>query len=141
MAFDSKLRGCDVVALKIEDIAPNGYSVDRATIRQKKTDQPVRFELTEQTRQALDNYLRAAGKTLTKDSETVVPPSQFLFTGARVPKRRDDQAVRKTCLRVGCGHQRGRGSTLCPPSTALPFDNTQHYLPWTRPVMVLRSAG
>jgi hypothetical protein len=45
LAIDSKLRGCDVVALKVEDIAPNGYSVDRATIRQKKTGQPVRFEL------------------------------------------------------------------------------------------------
>src|SRR5258707_4486069 len=62
LAIDSKLRGCDVVALKVEDVAPNGYSVDRATVRQKKTGQPVRFELTEQTRQAIDDYLRVAGK-------------------------------------------------------------------------------
>ncbi len=48
LAIDSKLRGCDVVALKVEDVAPNGYSVDRATVRQKKTGRPVRFELTEQ---------------------------------------------------------------------------------------------
>ena len=45
--FDSKLRGCDVVALKVEDVASSGYAVDRATVRQKKTGQPVRFELTE----------------------------------------------------------------------------------------------
>jgi hypothetical protein len=25
--IDTKLRGCDVVALRVEDIAPNGYSV------------------------------------------------------------------------------------------------------------------
>src|SRR5260221_11286315 len=62
LAIDSKLRGCDVVALKVEDVAPNGYSVDRATVRQKKTGQPVRFELTEQTRQAVDDYIRVAGK-------------------------------------------------------------------------------
>jgi hypothetical protein len=37
LAIDSKLRGCDVVALRVEDVAPNGYSVDRATVRQKKT--------------------------------------------------------------------------------------------------------
>ena len=49
LAIDSKLPGCDVVALKVEDIAPSGYAVDRATVRQKKTGQPVRFELTEQT--------------------------------------------------------------------------------------------
>jgi len=77
-AIDSKLRGCDVVALKVEDIAPNGYSVDRATIRQKKTGQPVRFELSEQTRQAIDDYLRAPGKK----------PGQFLFTGRRDSRRR-----------------------------------------------------
>jgi hypothetical protein len=47
LAIDSKLRGCDVVALKVEDVASSGYAVDRATVRQKKTGQPVRFELTE----------------------------------------------------------------------------------------------
>ena len=69
LAIDSKLRGCDVVALRVEDVAPNGYSSDRATVRQKKTGRPVRFELTEQTRQAVDDYIRAASKK----------PGQFLF--------------------------------------------------------------
>jgi integrase len=64
LAIDSKLRGCDVVALKVEDVAPSGYSIDRATVRQTKTGQPIRFELTEQTRQAVDDYIRAAGKKL-----------------------------------------------------------------------------
>jgi hypothetical protein len=49
LAIDSKLRGCDVVALRVEDVAPSGYAVDRATVRQKKTGRPVRFELTEKT--------------------------------------------------------------------------------------------
>src|SRR5450830_1356124 len=75
LAIDSKLRGCDVVALKVEDVAPSGYSVDRATVRQKKTGQPVRFELTEQTRQAVDDYLRGAGKK----------PGEFMFTSRRGP--------------------------------------------------------
>jgi integrase len=73
LAIDSKLRGCDVVALKVEDVAPSGYAVDRATVRQKKTGQPVKFELTEQTRQAVDDYLRAARKK----------PSEPLFNGRR----------------------------------------------------------
>lgn len=73
LAIDSKLRGCDVVALKVEDVAPNGYAVDRATVRQKKTGRPVKFELTDQTRQAVDEYLKAASKK----------PGQFLFTGRR----------------------------------------------------------
>jgi hypothetical protein len=49
LAIDSKLRGCDVVRLKVEDVAAHGHAVDRATVRQK-TGQPVRFEMTEQTR-------------------------------------------------------------------------------------------
>src|SRR5205823_8443061 len=73
LAIDSKLRGCDLVALKVENIAPGGYVVDRATVRQKKTGQPVRFELTEQTRQAVDDYLRATGRK----------PGQVLFPGRR----------------------------------------------------------
>jgi integrase len=56
LAIDSKLRGCDLVVLNIEDVAPSGYTVERATVRQKKTGRPVRFELTEQTRQAVDDY-------------------------------------------------------------------------------------
>ena len=73
LAIDSKLRGCDVVAMKVEDVAPNGYSLARATVRQRKTGRPVRFELTEQTRQAVDNYLKATGKV----------PGEFLFTSRR----------------------------------------------------------
>ena len=71
------MRGCDVVALKVEDVAPRGYAIDRATVRQKKTGQPVRFEVTEQTRQALDDYLRATGKN----------PGEFLFCGRTGPGR------------------------------------------------------
>jgi integrase len=62
LAIDSKLRGCDVVALKVEDVAPHGYALERATVRQQKTGRSVRFELSEQPRQAIEDYLRAANK-------------------------------------------------------------------------------
>jgi integrase len=71
LALDSKLRGCDVVALRVDDVAPSGYAMDRATIRQKKTGRPVRFELTDQTRLAVDEYLRLAGRK----------SGQYLFAG------------------------------------------------------------
>ena len=74
LAIDSK-RGCDVVALKVGDVAPNGYALGRATVRQRKTGRPVRFELTEQTREAVDDYLKAAGKQ----------PGEVLFTSRRRP--------------------------------------------------------
>ncbi|MGI9520730.1 MAG: tyrosine-type recombinase/integrase, partial [Hyphomicrobiaceae bacterium] len=41
LAIDSKLRGCDVVAVRVEDVAPCGLTLDRATVRQKKTGRPV----------------------------------------------------------------------------------------------------
>jgi integrase len=77
LAIDSKLRACDVVAIKVDDVAPSGYAIARATIRQRKTGRPVRFEVTEQTRQALDDYLKATGKK----------PGEFLFTGRRKPRQ------------------------------------------------------
>src|SRR5213595_3213238 len=46
---------------------------DRSTVRQKKTGRPVRFELSDQSRQAIDDYLKAANKR----------PGEFLFTGRR----------------------------------------------------------
>ena len=58
LAIDSKLRGCDVVRVKVEDVAPRGLTADRACIRQRKTGHPVKFELTEQTREAVDAYLK-----------------------------------------------------------------------------------
>jgi len=77
LAIDSKLRGCDVVAINVDDVAAGGYTADRATVRQKKTGRPVRFELTEQTRQAVDEYLRATNKK----------PGEFLFAGRRGPQK------------------------------------------------------
>ena len=71
LAIDSKLRGCDVVAVHVDDVAPNGYTLDRATVRQMKTGRPVRFELTEQTQQAIDEYLR----------QTCRKRGEFLFAG------------------------------------------------------------
>ena len=62
LAIDSKLRGCDVVSVCVEDVAPQGYALDRATVRQKKTGRPVKFELTEHTRKAIDTYLSTGDK-------------------------------------------------------------------------------
>lgn len=77
LAIDSKLRGCDVVAIRVEDVAPSGYAVDRATVRLKKTGHPVRFEITEQTRQALDDYMRAENRQR----------GDFLFRGRKGSNR------------------------------------------------------
>ena len=40
LAIDSKLRGCDVVAVRVDDVAPSGYSIDRATIAKRRQAGP-----------------------------------------------------------------------------------------------------
>jgi integrase len=99
-AIDSKLRGCDVVAIRVEDVAAGGYTADRATVRQKKTGRPVRFELSEQTRQAVDDYLKTANKR----------PGEFSFTGRRGPNR--NMTTRQICAaRFRVDRQRWTGPT------------------------------
>jgi len=53
LAIDSKLRSCDLVALRINDVVMAGSVRERAVIVQQKTGRPVQFELTEQTRETV----------------------------------------------------------------------------------------
>jgi integrase len=73
LAIDSKLRGCDLVAIRVDDVAPNGYAIERTSVRQRKTGRPVRFELTEQTRQTIDEYLATVDKK----------QGEYLFNGLK----------------------------------------------------------
>jgi integrase len=60
-AIDAKLRGCDLVKLRVSDVPPSGEIRQRATVIQKKTGQPVPFELTAPTREALTAWLAIRG--------------------------------------------------------------------------------
>jgi integrase len=60
-AIDSKLRGCDLVRMRISDICVNGQVRDRTAIIQKKTGRPVKFEITEQTRTSIHEWLVITG--------------------------------------------------------------------------------
>jgi integrase len=66
-----------VVSLKVEDVALLGYAWSRATVRQKKTGRPVRFEITEQSRQSIDEYVRLSKRQ----------SGSFLFGGRRGTER------------------------------------------------------
>jgi integrase len=120
LAIDSKLRGYDVVALKVEDVAPHGYAIDRATVRQRKTGRPVRFELTEQTRQALDDYLRIANRKR----------GDFLFAGQR--KASKALSIRQ-CARLVGDWINGVGLDRCLFGT--------HSLRRTKPTLIYRRTG
>jgi integrase len=72
LAIDSKLRGCEVVRLRVQDVAPRSRGRPGQPC-QKKTGEPVKFELMEQTREVIDNYIATAKKQ----------PGEFLFAGRR----------------------------------------------------------
>jgi len=58
LAIDSKLRSCDLVALRVSDVASGERIKERTTIVQQKTGRPVQFEVTEQTREAVMAWIR-----------------------------------------------------------------------------------
>ncbi len=60
LGIDSKLRGCDLVALKVGDVWHGGEISRRAIVMQHKTQRPVQFEITEQTRIALKAWIQRA---------------------------------------------------------------------------------
>jgi len=61
LAIDSKLRSCDLVKLQIRDISHGHMISKRAMVMQQKTHQTVQFEITEQTREAITNWIEKAG--------------------------------------------------------------------------------
>ena len=60
LAIDSKLRACDLLALRVCDVASAGQVQSRANVRQRKTKRPVRFEITARTRKSVEDWITAA---------------------------------------------------------------------------------
>jgi site-specific recombinase XerC len=70
-AIDSKLRGCDLVCLKVTDVYASGLIKERTSVLQSKTQKPVRFELTEGTRNSIESWL----------SDPMMIGQEFLWPG------------------------------------------------------------
>jgi integrase len=60
LAIDSKLRACDLVRLRVRDVVQGDRVADRAIFMQQKTQRPVQFEITEQTREAVATWIERA---------------------------------------------------------------------------------
>lgn len=61
LGIDSKLRGCDLVALKVRDVCHGDQVASRAVVMQHKTPRPVQFEITQAARDALQAWIKLAG--------------------------------------------------------------------------------
>jgi integrase-like protein len=92
LAIDSKLRACDLVRLRVRDVAHGERVAARAIVMQQKTQRPVQFEITEQTREAVANGIGRAR----------LKPEDYLF-----PSRLHESvtlvhpSVRTDCRQVG----------------------------------------
>ncbi len=60
-ALDAKLRGCDLVKLRLSDVSHGGVLRERSIIVQQKTGRPVPFEITQPTRDAIQRWLEVRG--------------------------------------------------------------------------------
>jgi integrase len=69
LGIDSKLRGCDLVTLKVRDVCHGDQVAPRAIVMQHKTQRPVQFEITKGTREAVQAWIK----------EAVLKPEDFLF--------------------------------------------------------------
>ncbi len=58
LAIDSKLRACDLLKLRVSDVMRGGHVANRAIIMQQKTHTPVQFEITLQTREAVQEWIQ-----------------------------------------------------------------------------------
>src|SRR5450755_964160 len=73
LAIDSKLRGCDLVQLRVRDVAHGDHIMARAIVMQQKTQRPVQFEITEPTRKSVLAWIRRVALK----SEDYVFPSRL----------------------------------------------------------------
>jgi integrase len=73
LGLDSKLRGCDLVRLKVREICHGDQVATRAIVMQQKTQRPVQFEITPATREAVQKWIKFAGLK----SEDFIFPSRI----------------------------------------------------------------
>ena len=91
--IDSKLRGCDLVKLRVRDVCNGDSAAARAIVLQQKTQRPVQFEITPSTREAVEAWIKSAALRATT---TYSQPTACVTTPWH-------EAVRSYCGRLGRG--------------------------------------
>lgn len=86
LALDSKLRGCDLLSLRVRDVQQGSAVAARGMVMQRKTQRPVQFEITEPTREAISAWLGKAS----------LQTDDYLFPG----RRSDSHLSRRQYARI-----------------------------------------
>jgi integrase len=96
LAIDSKLRSCDLVRLRVRDVCHGNVVAARTIVMQQKTQRPVQFEITEQTRDSLAAWIRSTGIR----SENYLFPSR-LHSSPHLSTRQYARIVRGWIREIG----------------------------------------
>ncbi|SBW79448.1 integrase [Pseudomonas veronii 1YdBTEX2] len=96
LAIDSKLRACDLTKLRVRDVAHGNHVAARAMVMQQKTQRPVQFEITAQTRLAVEEWINRAQLR----SEDFLFPSR-LRTSEHLSTRQYSRIVKAWVTSIG----------------------------------------
>lgn len=96
LAIDSKLRGCDLVSLRVRDLGDCSRILSRAVVMQQKTGRPVQFEITEGTRQALMAWI---GRKHLRNDDFVFPSR--VQAGGHLGTRQYGRIVHRWVKQIG----------------------------------------
>ena len=113
LGIDSKLRGCDLVALKVRDVCHGDQMATGAIVMQHKTQRPVQFEITQASRDALQAWIKQAGlkqedflfPSRLHDSRTWAPVSTPASSGIGLMNR---VSTAPSTGHIRCGGRRRR---------------------------------
>jgi hypothetical protein len=100
LAIDSKLRGCDVVAIRVEDVAASGYTADRATVRQRLTRNTGKQQLKGRPMMSMNTEAGpsppARSPSMTCTSNVSLSPSSFGLFSTTTASLTDDASLLNT---------------------------------------------
>jgi integrase len=113
LAVDSKLRSCDLVKLRVRDVVHGEVVAARAIVMQQKTQRPVQFELTDQTRDALAAWIHTQalrGEDFLFPSRLRASPHLSTRQYGRIVRNwvREIALIRLRTARIRSGAQRPR---------------------------------
>jgi len=119
LAIDRKLRSCDLVRLRVRDVCQGGRVASRAIVMRRKTQRPVQFGITEQTRESLSSWILCAerGPTITSSPAACASPRTFPLANTHesfVGGCRPSGLIQLRTVRTRCGGPRRRSSTAAP---------------------------
>lgn len=115
LALDSKLRGCDLVSLRVRDVQQGSVVAARGMVMQRKTQRPVQFEITEATREAISAWLACAQ----------LQSVDYLFPGPQHRHVPISPTVRPDRQSLGTMHRAGSDSLR---NAFAPSDQSHPYL-------------